>query len=690
MKKFFNLSVLITLLVLTSSALGVAPASAKVAQESEPLSAEKVSPKGLLNPDGTLKLDGSFSGALNLEGWDVHLDPVSGPVFSRTAPPNQWANLGNDVDSSLNSWVTALAVSGTDLYVGGWFTDAGGIATADYIAKWNGTNWSALGSNGAGNGSLNSYVDDLAISGTDLYVGGSFTDVNNNGTVLTEADYLTKWNGTSWSAISSNGAGDGSLNYTVSVLVVSGADLYVGGFFSDVNNNGMVLPAADYVAKWNGTNWSALGSSGTGGGSLDNYVYALAIIGTDLYVGGEFTNVNNNGTVLYEADSLAKWNTVTGNWSALGSNGAGDGSLNNYVYALAVSGTDLYVGGSFTNVNNIGTVLTEADKIAKWNTLTEKWSALGSNGNGDGSLNENEWAISTLAISGTDLYVGGDFTNVNNNGTILPAADYVAKWNGTNWSALGSNGAGNGSLSSSIFALTVSGTDLYVGGWFADVNNNGMVLPAADYIAAYGIVIPTNTPTFADVPFDHPLHDYIEALYQAGYTAGCSTDPLMYCPDTILDRAQSAVFMLRGQMGSTYSPPPAPWDTFADDWTGFEWAEPWAEGMWQEGLTAGCQPSPLMYCPATQLPRVEASVFGLRMKYGVNYTPPAGTGTLFADMTDTSYWGIGWAEQAYRDGLLPACGADSGTGKPLFCPSELVDRAWGAYLIVKAKNIPLP
>ena len=199
--------------------------------------------------------------------------------------------------------------------------------------------------------------------------------------------------------------------------------------------------------------------------------------------------------------------------------------------------------------------------------------------------------------------------------------------------------------------------------------------------------IPT---TFADVPFDHPLHDYIEALYQAGYTAGCSTDPLMYCPDTILDRAQSAVFMLRGQMGSTYSPPPAPWDTFADDWAGFEWAEPWAEGMWQEGLTAGCQPSPLMYCPATQLPRVEASVFGLRMKYGVNYTPPAGTGTLFADMTDTSYWGIGWAEQAYQDGLLPACGTDSGTGKPLFCPSELLDRAWGAYLIVKAKNIPLP
>ncbi|MBK9600600.1 MAG: hypothetical protein IPO36_01970 [Anaerolineales bacterium] len=129
-----------------------------------------------------------------------------------------------------------------------------------------------------------------------------------------------------------------------------------------------------------------------------------------------------------------------------------------------------------------------------------------------------------------------------------------------------------------------------------------------------------------------------------------------------------------------------------ESWVGFEWAQPWAEGMYQEGLTQGCQSNPLMYCPATQLPRVEASVFGLRMKYGVNYTPPAATGTLFADFpsTDPSYWAIDWAEQAYNDGLLPACGTDSGTGKPMFCPSQLVDRGWGAYLIVKAKNLPLP
>ena len=37
----------------------------------------------------------------------------------------------------MNSSVSALAVSGSDLYAGGYFTTAGGSA-ANYIAKWNG------------------------------------------------------------------------------------------------------------------------------------------------------------------------------------------------------------------------------------------------------------------------------------------------------------------------------------------------------------------------------------------------------------------------------------------------------------------------------------------------------------------------------------------------------------------------
>ena len=64
--------------------------------------------------------------------------------------------------------VWTLAVNGTDLYAGGAFTKAGN-ATADLIAGWNGSTWSAL------NPGMDRYVYTLTASGTNLYAGGSFT-----------------------------------------------------------------------------------------------------------------------------------------------------------------------------------------------------------------------------------------------------------------------------------------------------------------------------------------------------------------------------------------------------------------------------------------------------------------------------------------------------------------------------------
>ncbi len=204
-------------------------------------------------------------------------------------------------------------------------------------------------------------------------------------------------------------------------------------------------------------------------------------------------------------------------------------------------------------------------------------------------------------------------------------------------------------------------------------------------------------PTFTDVPYTYsvtyggivyPLYPYIQALYDAGYTAGCWTSPMRYCPGNTLTRAESAVFVLRGYFGSGYLPPAGPWTTFTvDDWSRGSWAEAWAEGMWAASLTAGCWSDPLKFCPWDMFPRDQAAVFGLRLKYGPDYIPPDAMGDVFGDLTDLNYWGTKWAEQAYADDLLPRCGTSG--SRPLFCPNDLITRAWAAYMIVKAKNLPL-
>ena len=154
--------------------------------------------------------------------------------------------------------MVALAVSGSNLYVGGVFTKAGGIAATN-IAKWNGSSWIALGTGVSYELFDYSGVYALGVSGSNLYVGGGFTRAGG-----IAAANIAKWNGSSWSAL---GLGiDGPAFPAVYALAVSGSDLYAGGDFTAAGS-----VTANSIAKWNGKSWSALGSG------TDTSVLALSV-----------------------------------------------------------------------------------------------------------------------------------------------------------------------------------------------------------------------------------------------------------------------------------------------------------------------------------------------------------------------------------------------------------------------------
>jgi hypothetical protein len=192
------------------------------------------------------------------------------------------------------------------------------------------------------------------------------------------------------------------------------------------------------------------------------------------------------------------------------------------------------------------------------------------------------------------------------------------------------------------------------------------------------------TPTFVDVPLDHWAHDYIETLYQDGYTAGCSLDPLMYCPEATMTRAESAVFVERGIHSADYFPD-LPTEKIFADVPLEEWYAKWATALWEDGFTAGCGTDPLIYCPLQGHTRAEGGVFFLRMMYGTDYVPPEPVG-IFVDVPITA-WYADWAEAAYEAGIIPACQTEP---EFLFCPGDPLDRAMAAYMMVQAKGLQVP
>jgi hypothetical protein len=321
-----------------------------------------------------------------------------------------WSALGSGVGSAIpgnRSEVYTLAVSGSNVYAGGFFTTAGGNLATN-IAKWDGTTWSAMGAElgGFAFGPLPAGVYALAASGSDVYASGTFPDVG------PATFFVTKWNGSNWSALGSG------MDYLVEALAVSGRNVFAGGGFSMAGG----VPVHG-IAKWDGSAWSALGLGVISGG-----VAALAVSGSDLYVGGYFTNAGG-----ITATNIAKWDGT--NWSALGS------GVNDFVRALTVSDTNLYVGAT--------------NYVLKWDGNT--WNALGSVV--AGGVGNPPPAVWGLAASGKDVFAVGTFSTAGNG-----AANYIAKWNGNAWSALGS---GLGGAYASVWSLAVSGNDLYAGGSFA-------------------------------------------------------------------------------------------------------------------------------------------------------------------------------------------------------------------------------
>jgi uncharacterized protein YegL len=184
---------------------------------------------------------------------------------------------------------------------------------------------------------------------------------------------------------------------------------------------------------------------------------------------------------------------------------------------------------------------------------------------------------------------------------------------------------------------------------------------------------------FADVPTSYWAWDWIERLYRAGITGGCSTNPLRYCPESFVTRAQMAIFLERGIRGSAYIPPAATGTAFTDVPISY-WAAAWIEKLYADGITTGCGGG--IYCPDDNVTRAQMAIFLLRSKHGASYVPPPVGGTTgFADVPINN-WAAAWIKQLAAEAITTGCGGGN------YCPEDSVTRAQMAVFLVRMFNLP--
>ena len=137
----------------------------------------------------------------------------------------------------------------TAVFVSGYFDTAGGVV-AHRIARWDGSQWSALGSGLSGD--QDPIASALAMDSHGMiYAAGRFTFAGG-----VDAHNIARWDGQQWTPV-----GDG-INVQVSALAIDQSDNLYAGTSPGIFGPGRVL-------RWDGQRWSFLGEAMNG--SIRNY-----------------------------------------------------------------------------------------------------------------------------------------------------------------------------------------------------------------------------------------------------------------------------------------------------------------------------------------------------------------------------------------------------------------------------------
>lgn len=330
-----------------------------------------------------------------------------------------WAPLGTGMQhATQTASIRALTVYGDKLIAAGKFTTAGGVS-ANNITAWDGSNWSPLGT-GLTGGDPVTQASALTVYDNKLIVGGQFTTAGG-----VSANYIAVWDGSAWSPL---GTG---MNGSVLSLTVYDNKLIAGGVFT--NAGGI---SANYIAVWDGSAWSPVGT-GIEGGS----VYAITVFDDKWIVAGEFIAAGG-----LSANRAAAWDGSV--WSPMGM------ATTFLARALMVYENELIIGGFYSAGAPGGTFA--------WNGSA--WSPLETE---TGDTEPNAFA---LTVYGNRLIAGGNFTaagGVN--------ANYIAAWDGSDWSPLGTG------TDQIVSTLTIYLDKLIAGGSFTTAGGTG-----AECVAAWG------------------------------------------------------------------------------------------------------------------------------------------------------------------------------------------------------------
>ena len=330
-------------------------------------------------------------------------------TLTETWNGSAWS-LVSSLDSSATQTNFLRGVSCTSasfcMAVGNYIT--GGVSQT-LIERWNGSTWSIVTSPDTSTTQANTLYGVSCTSGTFCMAVG--TDTNSGGHPQTLAE---RWNGSAWTIVTTFNTSTSKVNQLSSVSCASTSFCMAAGNYVNSSSHLQTL-----VERWNGTAWSQSGSPNTST-TQNNFLFGVSCVSTAFCAAtGNYVNSGGHPQTLTEMWSGTAWSTATSpNTSSTQANVLNDVSCASASFCTAV--------GYYVNAGGTSQTL-----IEKWNGTA--WSKVTSPNSSSTQANVLNGVSCTSASS-----CGAVGYYVNNLGLSQTLAE---RWNGTSWTKVSSPNA---------------------------------------------------------------------------------------------------------------------------------------------------------------------------------------------------------------------------------------------------------
>ena len=431
--------------------------------------------------------------------------------------------------------------------------------------------------------------------------------------------------------------------------VWTGADMIVWGYADYYSN------PEGYIYNPSSDSWTEI-----------SLVNAPTNIGPAVWTGNEMIIWTGNTDYPYDIDG-GRYNPLTDSWTPMSEINS---PLANEGFSAVWTGTQMIIwGGWLTNSGSLYCAATQGSPLL---SSQKPYVNDSTSGNGNGIIEMNE----PVELTGSIINLGSNQACAVSG--MLTTTDPVTITKGT--ASYPDIVPGSSQNCTSCYQIIAPSANRPATHWDFSVTETVHCASCAPAIQNFIYHVGNS---FMDIPSSYLFYPYIEKIFHAGITSGCSSTT--FCPSSIVLREQMAKFICNS-INSTIqgSCSPAACTSIFGDVPASNPFCGYIEALYNLGIVTGCQSSPLLYCPLTAIQRQAMAKIvceAMQMSDPASCIPFACSG-IFNDVNLSNPFCF-YIEALYNAGIISGCASS------YFCPLNAVSRDQMAKFLVNAFGFTL-